>query len=376
MNILQINMEKGWRGGESQTLLCMEQFRQAGHEVELLARRHSELAQRASAKGFKVHTQKSAALAVLFFLLGRAAKYDIIHCQTANSLTWPALFKGLFKAKLVYTRRTAFPIKAHKEKSTRLKWRNTDLFVANTQAGMAEALRIKALAADAVQTIAELKPQAHGKGPTAIVIPSATIPQSFDAARFSDIIEQHHLQGKKIIAVIAALTEEKEPLLEIEAIHQLFQRRQDIAVLHFGTGKLLPSCQQKVQALGLAPNYVFMGFQHQVEQLFQGFDCYLLTSRHEGANNGIINAFFNEVPVVSTACGGPNELIGQHNERGYLCPVGDAKTLAEALYLALEQSPENAARIQAAKDYALQNHTVETMAKHYLTAFEALLGRS
>ena len=56
MRILQINMEKGWRGGESQTLLSMEQFRQAGHEVELLARANQELALRAKNDDFKIRS--------------------------------------------------------------------------------------------------------------------------------------------------------------------------------------------------------------------------------------------------------------------------------------------------------------------------------
>ncbi|WP_432785681.1 hypothetical protein AAEX37_02463 [Oligella sp. MSHR50489EDL] len=374
MRILQINMEKGWRGGESQTFISMMYFCQAGHEVELLARSGGDLAQRAGAAGFTVHTQKNAALAALFFLLGRARKYDIIHCQTANSLTWAALLKGFFKGKLVYTRRTAFPIKAHKEKSTKIKWRKTDLFVANTRAGMDEALRLNVV--DHITSIADLKQRANAEKPAALVIPSATIPQDFNAERFKDLIEKHHLQGKKIIAVIAALTEEKEPLVQIETIHRLFQRRQDFAVLHFGAGNMLESCQNKVQALGLGQNYFFMSFQNKVEQLFQGFDAYLLSSRHEGANNGIINAFFNGVAVVSTACGGPNQLIGENDERGYLCPVGDAKALADALDAALENSPDTQARIQRAKAYALQNHTVKTMGNRYLAAYEAILAKS
>ena len=36
MHILQINTEKGWRGGERQTLLSMEGLRDAGVTVTLL----------------------------------------------------------------------------------------------------------------------------------------------------------------------------------------------------------------------------------------------------------------------------------------------------------------------------------------------------
>ena len=359
MKILQINMEKGWRGGEAQTFLSMEQFRQAGHEVELLARADEPLATRAKQKGFKVHTYKEAHLIALFFLLGKAKKYDIIHCQTANSLTWAALLKWCYKGKLIYTRRTAFPIKAHKEKRTKRKWLKTDLFVGVTHSSLDEANRL-----GVIGSVMDL------------VIPSATVLQSFDSQRFSSILKQHHIKDKRIIGVVAAITVEKEPLVQIEAIHQLHQQRQDFVVLHFGAGNMMEVCQAKVKELGLEHVYYFMGFQKQVEQLFAGLDVYLLSSRYEGANNGIINSFFNKVPVVSTASGGPNDLIGKQNERGYLCPVGDSAAIANSLNQALDMDEVTSTKLELAKEYAQSNHTAEIMAKHYLTAFKTLLDKA
>src|SRR3546814_3611457 len=61
MDILQLNCERGWRGGERQTLLCMRQFRQAGHVVSLLARAGGQLAAQTRSEGFTVHEFTSAA---------------------------------------------------------------------------------------------------------------------------------------------------------------------------------------------------------------------------------------------------------------------------------------------------------------------------
>lgn len=374
MKILQINLEKGWRGGETQTLLCMEQFRQAGHHVELLARADEPLAERAAARGFTVHTAKEAYAIAPFILFGRAKSFDIIHCQTANSLTWAALLKWRFRGKLVYTRRTAFPIKAKKENNTRKKWQKIDLFVGISKASLKEALRINAIheISDFEQFIKAPIPELTAN----VVIPIGTIPENYDASRFEHLLNERQINNKKIIGVVAALTKEKDPIVQIDAIAKLYQQRQDIAVLHFGAGDLLETCKAHVKALGLDQVYHFMGFQDKVESLFQGFAAYSLTSHHEGANNGIINSFFNEVPVVSTASGGPDELIGTRNERGYLCPIGDVEAIAASLNQALGDDPENQARIQAAKAYALSNHTVEVMGQRYLKAFEKILNHS
>lgn len=371
VKILQINMEKGWRGGESQTLLSMMQFRHAGHEVELLARHDEPLSQRAEQNGFKVFSYKKSYLFALFLLLGKAYKYDIIHCQTANSLTWAAILKWCFKGKLVYTRRTAFPIKTSKESRTKKKWDKTDLFVGVTRASMDEAIRLGVI--NSVMSLSELIASPKQQNKANLVIPSATVPQPFNEQSFQHIISSQPIENKKIIGVVAALTAEKAPLVQIEAIHQLYQKRQDFAVLHFGSGNMLEECQAKVKELGLEKIYIFMGFQDNIEQLFKGFDCYLLTSRFEGANNGIINSFFNEVPVVSTASGGPNDLIGVDEKRGYLCPIDDSTALATALYKALDNDAETRQRVQHAKEYAQATHTAKIMGNHYLTAYEALL---
>src|SRR3546814_1898467 len=55
MKILQLNFEKGWRGGERQTLYCMRAFRAAGHQVELLCRAGGPLQTRAGEEGFPAH---------------------------------------------------------------------------------------------------------------------------------------------------------------------------------------------------------------------------------------------------------------------------------------------------------------------------------
>ena len=94
MKILQLNFEKGWRGGERQTLYCMMAFRDAGHQVELLARAGGPLAQRAAEQGFTVHAVRHVP-GQIGFLASRGRRYDIIHAQTANTVTWDVLTNPL-----------------------------------------------------------------------------------------------------------------------------------------------------------------------------------------------------------------------------------------------------------------------------------------
>jgi len=55
MRVLYADLEREWRGGQSQALLTLVGLRERGHEVELLAARDSALANRVSEAGITVH---------------------------------------------------------------------------------------------------------------------------------------------------------------------------------------------------------------------------------------------------------------------------------------------------------------------------------
>src|SRR5690606_37287961 len=136
MRILQLNFERGWRGGERQTLLSMREFRKAGHDVAMVARQDGALARAAKDEGLTVYEYKGATgLSLGLLKIGR--KFDILHAQTANTITWLALLKPWLRRPIVFTRRTNFPI-GKRYRKTVWKWRKVDRFVAISLAAAAE----------------------------------------------------------------------------------------------------------------------------------------------------------------------------------------------------------------------------------------------
>ncbi len=213
MHILQLNFERGWRGGERQTLLCMQQFRNAGHQVALLARRGGELARRAAADGFTVHEHSSVA-SLCGFLIRHGRNFDILHAQTANMMTWLALLKPFLGSRTVFTRRTAFPV-LRRERQTAWKWAKADALVAISQAAAAEPRRL---------------------GLEVSVIPSAIEAKPLNQDRVNAFSRQFDISGKRVLATAAALTIEKDPCTLIRAVHRLSQIRSDFVFLHLGSG--------------------------------------------------------------------------------------------------------------------------------------------
>src|SRR5690606_36111335 len=116
----------GWRGGERQTLWSALRFRDAGHDVALLAREGEPLAMAAVEAGLTVHGLQGSAQA-LPFLATQGRRFDILHSQTAHMLSWCVMTKWLHRRPIVCSRRVAFALGGG---FSRLKYRLADKVVA------------------------------------------------------------------------------------------------------------------------------------------------------------------------------------------------------------------------------------------------------
>ncbi len=349
MKILQLNFERGWRGGERQTLLCMRQFRDAGHEARLLARKGSELAQRARREGFAVH-EPASLFGVAAYLLRQGRGFDILHAQTANMLTWLAALKPWLGAKVVFTRRTAFPVPARRERRTLWKWRRVDALVAISRAAAAEPLRL---------------------GLKAAIIPSAIVPKPVDAAHVRAFTQEFHLAGKHVLGTAAALSSEKDPCTLVRAVHELRQRRDDFVFVHLGAGgDAEGGAKDLVKELGLESHFLFAGFRTAIEDLYRLMDVFVISSRHEALGTSVLDAFLYSVPVVGTDTGGLAEILA--DGRGLLCPVGDHAAMAEAMDRLLSDRGLRAATVEKALAYVQREHDAGTMGRRYLAIYEDL----
>lgn len=362
MRILQLNLERGWRGGERQTLLSMQAFRTAGHQVALLARTGGELATRAKADGFQVY-ECGGIVSGGGALIRYGRSFDVIHAQTANTMTWLALLKPFLRARLVFTRRTAFPVHDN-EQQTAWKWGQADVLVAISQA-----------AADAPRRL----------GLNACIIPSAVQAQPLNPENLQQFAEKFGLSvpenaqggqgvasekpGRRfVLATAAALTAEKDPCTLIRAVHLLRQSRDDFVFLHLGAdGDSEYLARELVHDLDLEQHYIFAGFQAHVHDIYRLMDVFVLSSRAEALGTSVLDAFLYKVPVVSTDAGGLKESLA--DGRGLLCEVGDFEALAAAMLRLLDNPTLGKQLTDCAYDYVLREHDVSVMAERYLQVY-------
>lgn len=351
MRLLIINTEKSWRGGERQTLYAALGFMQQGTQVALLARTGSPLSLKAQAAGIAVFEVRGM-LQTSLWLLANAASYDLIHVQTAKAQTPAVITLPLHRVPVVYTRRVNFRPKGW---LTKIKYRYTSRVVAISTS---------------VKTVLE-----QFGVPGVTVIPDVVVPRKLDRDYAYSLLTGHGIseadhRGKKIIATIAAVDNDKDPFTMLEAVRELAAGRSDFIFLHFGDGPLMAAMQQKIAGYNLKNVYFMMGFVSDVEDMFSLMDIFCMSSRDEGLCSSVLDAFVYKVPVVATSAGGLTELV---SGRGLLCAIQDSTCLAARL-ADLLQAPEIVTdMVNSAYEYVMLKHSLKQTTDQYLELFKPLL---
>ena len=84
------------------------------------------------------------------------------------------------------------------------------------------------------------------------------------------------------------------------------------------------------ESLGLAGAVHFLGERHDVPDLLNAMDIFVLPSYSEGLSLALLEAMAAGKPVVATAVGGTPEVVTE-GDNGLLIPPRDAGALAGAL---------------------------------------------
>lgn len=341
VKILELNFERGWRGGERQTMYTMSGFKDAGLHVELLCRKNYPLEKKANEKGFKTHSFTNI-FGALFFLIFKGNRYDVLHAQSSHILTYAILSKPFHRAKIIFTRRVDF---VPHGKMTLFKYKLTDQVIAISNA-------IKGILTDFGAKDVRL-------------ISSAIIAKQLDKRRAAQILRDAGVDPSlHLIGTTAALVQHKDPFTMIEAIRKLAAVRRDFVFLHFGKGELEQPMRDKIKEYGLEDVYKLMGFYENVEDIFSVLDIFTMSSEQEGLGSSVLDAFMYRVPVVSTNAGGLSDLV--QGGRAVSCEIHQPEQLAAGIQSLLEEPARRESVAKRAFAYTTERHSLSCITRSYL----------
>jgi glycosyltransferase involved in cell wall biosynthesis len=133
----------------------------------------------------------------------------------------------------------------------------------------------------------------------------------------------------------------------------LMARRPDLKGAVLGDGPLEDAIRAEANRLGVDGAIEFLGFRHDIENVYAQSEIFVLTSRNEGLSLAMLEAMATGLTVVVSDVGEARVVV-QDERSGYLFPVGDVDALVERLERLLDDAPLRARLGQAAEKEALR----------------------
>jgi glycosyltransferase involved in cell wall biosynthesis len=313
--MLYVDLERDWRGGQSQALLTLRGLRERGYAVELLAAQGSPLAVRAAQAGIEVHVvprfglRPWAAGAMRRLIVG--GRFELIHLNEPHALTSAWLAGAHRHLPMLLSRRIGFPLQ--KNAVSRARYLAVARFVANSK-DVAQSLIDSDIAAERISIVNE----------GVEILPLPTTEQRSSARKHWGVRENDFLFG-----CVSVFVPEKGQRHLIEAMPLVRTLHPEARLLLAGDGANRVKLKELAKQLGQTESVLFPGFVDNVEQVYAALDAYVFPSEFEGLGTALQSAMAAGLPCVSTKRGALAEVVD--SERTALVVEPDRKEFAAAM---------------------------------------------
>ena len=186
------------------------------------------------------------------------------------------------------------------------------------------------------------------------------IPIGVDDSVFIPLLDEGKRKNQQIVFV-GFLNFNKGVDILLKAMKQLVQKHDTLKLVLVGgavyrnTRMQGNRLQQLAQDLGLSRHVKFLGMKSEPEvaQYMRESALLVLPSHRESFGSVLVEALASGIPVVSTFCGGPEDIV--HETVGRLVPKNDVQALAGAIEDVIENRekfPPNSLRKHAMEQFS------------------------
>jgi glycosyltransferase involved in cell wall biosynthesis len=295
MRVLYVDLEREWRGGQSQALLTLAGLKERGHEVELLAAQESPLAKRTAEAGITVHQVARMGLRAWAARAMRSLiaheRFDIVHLNEPHALTAAWLARAYKQVPLLLSRRIGFPLQ--KNAVSQARFRAVARFVANSQ-DVEQSLIDSGIAAKRISIVNE----------GVKILPLRTPEQRNNARKHWGVRENEFLFGCASVFV-----PEKGQRHLIEALPLVRALHPEARLLLAGDGVCRAELETLARQIGQTEAVLFPGFVKDVEQVYAALDAFVFPSEFEGLGTALQAAMAAGLPCISTKRGALSEVV-------------------------------------------------------------------
>lgn len=320
MKVLFADLEREWRGGQSQGLLTLRGLRERSHEVELVAAEDSPLAERAANAGIVVHQVprlglRAWAAGALRGLVAHG-RFDLVHLNEPHAMAAAWLAGAHQRLPLLLSRRIGFPLR--KNPVSEALYRALDRFLANSR-DVARSLVDSGISEERISIVTE-----------GVEIPPLPTPEQRTSARQHWEIKDHEF----LFGCVSVFVTEKGQRHLIEALPKVRAAHPEARLMLAGDGACRAELEMLAKKLQQSEAVLFPGFVNDVTQVYAALDAFVFPSEFEGLGTALQAGMAYGLSCISTKRGALGEVVD--DERTALVVEPDAREIAIAMLRLLD----------------------------------------
>ncbi len=195
------------------------------------------------------------------------------------------------------------------------------------------------------------------------VVPNFINPDRYQEALSQGSAQRWKTDDEKLLVHISNFRPVKRVLDVVDIFHRVHQAVPS-RLLMVGDGPDRPKVEQRCRDLGICGAITFLGNVPLVEEALVGADLFLLPSETESFGLAALEALSCKVPVIATDVGGLPEVV-RDGENGFLFPVGDVDSMANAAIKVLRNDDLQRRLGEAGRFWAIEQFDENTIVERY-----------
>lgn len=340
--ITHLNFAKGFRGGERQTQLLIEELSSLGYIQKLIVRKNSELLPRC--KKIKNLTIIEISKPYIFYC-SQVKGSSILHAHETKALQFAYFCNKILHIPYIVTRRVDNKLKTN--------FLNKKMYVtASVSVSVSSIIKTEIL---------RVSPNAN----TTVIFDSYT--DNTINLKTSEKIKDRFI-NKFIVGHIGALDDKhKGQSFLIEAARNLEKSHPNIHFIFLGRGEDEQMLKEKANTLN---NITFEGFVDNVNDYINCFDLFVFPSQNEGLGSILLDVMQFEVPIIASDVGGIPDII-TNEENGILIPPCSVVDIEKSI-ISLYENQAKGKRLGSKAKSTLHNYSANNMAHNYANIYKKI----
>lgn len=177
------------------------------------------------------------------------------------------------------------------------------------------------------------------------------------------------------ISNVGMLVRQKDHKTLIKAF-KLFKdkiKSKNIKLIIVGEGKLRNRIENLIKQLNLEENVILTGLilRNHVYQIINNSDMFIMSSIYEGFCNAMVEAMVAENSIIASNIDPLPEVLGENN--GLFFEQGNAEILAKKMIYLYKNKQIRKKLAKRAKEYAINNYSLEKCVEEYKNVYNNLL---